>query len=95
MRVITRSRIQEFCNIHPETCSALTTWYKIVKLSKFQNPGDVKKTFVQVDLVDGLYVFNIGRSCRLVAAIKFRAQILYIRHVLTHVEYDRGKWKPK
>ena len=30
-----------------------------------------------------------------IAAIRFRGQRLYVRHVLTHAEYDRGKWKSK
>ena len=49
----------------------------------------------QVDYVNGFNVFNIGRSCRLIAAVKFRAKLVYVRHVLIHAEYDKGKWKPK
>jgi mRNA-degrading endonuclease HigB of HigAB toxin-antitoxin module len=25
--------------------------------------------------------------------IKYRWRIVYIRHILTHAEYDEGKWK--
>jgi mRNA-degrading endonuclease HigB of HigAB toxin-antitoxin module len=25
--------------------------------------------------------------------IKYRWRIVYIRHILTHTEYDEGKWK--
>ena len=95
MRIITRKRIREYCLEHSEACVPLAAWYKIVSTTRFEGPPELKKTFQQIDYVDGFYVFNIGRSCRLIAAIKFRAQILYIRHVLTHAEYDRGKWKPK
>jgi mRNA interferase HigB len=39
-------------------------------------------------------VFNIGgNKYRLIAAIHFNRQKVYIRHVLTHPEYDRGRWK--
>lgn len=35
------------------------------------------------------YVFNIGgNNFRLVAAIHFKIQCLYVRAVLTHAEYD-------
>ena len=95
MRVITWKRIQEYGIDHPESRAALTAWYKIVKESKFDAYADLKNTFKQVDYVDGFYVFNIGRSCRLIAAVKYRAKLLYVRHVLTHAEYDRGKWKSK
>ena len=42
------------------------------------------------------YVFNIGgNKYRLVVAIHFNTQMLFVRHVLTHAEYDTGKWKIK
>jgi len=39
------------------------------------------------------YVFNIGgNKFRLIAAIHFDRQMVFIRHVFTHREYD--KWAP-
>jgi mRNA interferase HigB len=39
-------------------------------------------------------VFNLGgNKYRLVAAIHYNRGVAYIRHVLTHAQYDRGKWK--
>jgi mRNA interferase HigB len=39
-------------------------------------------------------VFNIaGNKYRLIAAIKYRWAVVYIRAILTHVEYNKGKWK--
>ncbi|MCH8292569.1 type II toxin-antitoxin system HigB family toxin [Candidatus Poribacteria bacterium] len=39
-------------------------------------------------------VFNIGSNkYRLIASIHFNRSKVYIRHVLTHAEYDRGGWK--
>ena len=36
------------------------------------------------------YVFNIkGNKYRLVAAVKFKAKLVYIRFVGTHDEYDK------
>jgi mRNA interferase HigB len=44
-------------------------------------------------LVGRFFVFDIGgNKFRLIAAIHFNRQILYIRHVLTHREYDA--WEP-
>ena len=34
-----------------------------------------------------------GNKLRLIAYVRYRAQKLYIKHVLDHREYDRGKWK--
>ncbi|MBI2963727.1 MAG: type II toxin-antitoxin system HigB family toxin [Deltaproteobacteria bacterium] len=33
-----------------------------------------------------------GNKYRLVAAIHFNTQKLFVRHVLTHKEYDQGDW---
>jgi mRNA interferase HigB len=95
MRVITLKRIQDFYRKHPESQPALSAWYKIAKETQFDSPADLQRAFPQVDYVAGFYVFNIGRSYRLIVAAKFRAKLLYVRHVLTHAEYDKGKWKPK
>ena len=41
-----------------------------------------------------LAVFDIGgNKYRLMAYIRFEKQILYIKAVLTHREYDKGSWK--
>ena len=40
------------------------------------------------------YVFNIGgNKFRLVAAIHFNTQRLFVRHILTHAEYNTERWK--
>ena len=40
------------------------------------------------------YVFNVaGNKYRLIAAIHFNWQMLFIRYILAHAEYDRGGWK--
>ena len=41
-----------------------------------------------------MIVINIcGNRFRLIAAIHFNRGKVYIRHVLTHADYDRGDWK--
>jgi mRNA interferase HigB len=42
-----------------------------------------------------LMVFNIaGNKFRLITAIHINTGTVYIRDVLTHSEYDKGRWKP-
>jgi mRNA interferase HigB len=54
----------------------------------------VKATFRSADFVGGRTVFNIGGGkYRLSAAITFRLGIVAVTAVLTHSEYDKGKWK--
>jgi len=53
----------------------------------------LKSLFRSVDRVGRFCVFDIcGNRFRLVAAVHFDRQLLFVRHVLTHAEYDR--WTP-
>jgi mRNA interferase HigB len=39
-------------------------------------------------------VFNIGgNKFRLIVKIVYKAQAIYVKHVLMHAEYDKGRWK--
>jgi mRNA interferase HigB len=48
-----------------------------------------------VPLKEKIYtVFNIGGNhFRLVVGINFETRRIFIKHVLTHAEYDKGDWK--
>jgi len=54
----------------------------------------MKAIFPAVDKVGAFHVFDIGgNKLRLIASVNYRSGRLYIKHVLDHREYDRGKWK--
>jgi len=54
----------------------------------------LRKTFNTADLVGRFVVFDIGgNKYRLIAALHFNRGKLFVRQVLTHAEYDDGKWK--
>jgi mRNA interferase HigB len=56
--------------------------------------GRCPRRLPHADAVDAFTVFNISENkYRLVSLIKYRWQIVYIRHILIHAEYDKGKWK--
>jgi mRNA interferase HigB len=94
MHVITRKRLLDFSEKHPDSAAALDSWYRIVRHTRFTSFADLRRTFPSADQVANLTVFNIGgNKARLIAAVHYRAQRIYIRHILTHKEYDRGKWK--
>ena len=74
---------------------ALDHWYRIAKQALVVNFHQLRALFPGVDKVGDLYVFNIGgNKLRLIAAIHFNRQKIFVRAVLTHAEYDRGDWKP-
>ena len=94
MHIITKKRIIEAKRKYLNCASALDGWYKIIENNTFSNFADLKKVFNNIDKVKDLYVFNIGgNKLRLIASIHFNRQKFYIRHVLTHKEYDQGKWR--
>lgn len=94
MRVITRKRIIEFVKKHPNSESALNNWYQIVSKTNYSSFSELRKTFPSADKVDNLTVFNIGgNNVRLISAIHYNTKCVYIRHILTHAEYDKENWK--
>jgi len=65
-----------------------------MKAGTFLSFAELRATFPSADQVGKLTVFNIGgNTTRLIAAIHYNRQKVYIRAVLTHEEYDEGKWK--
>lgn len=94
MHIITRRRLLEFSEKHENTLTALDTWYRIVKSTEISNFSELRAIFPSADKVGNLTVFNIsGNKIRLITAIHYNTQNLYIRHVLTHKEYDKERWK--
>ena len=69
-------------------------WYRIVKRTDFKSFWEVKNVFPSAEHVKRFVVFDIGgNKYRLVASLMYKVKRLYIRHVLTHSEYDKEKWK--
>jgi len=96
MHIITRKRLNDFAEVHPTAGSGLAHWYKIFKKSDFENFVAVRRVFPHADQVGGLTVFNIGgNKARLIAALHYNRRKVYIRAVLTHAEYDEGRWKER
>lgn len=94
MHVITRKRLNEFAEEYPETKTALAKWYQLMKKTDFSSFAELRAIFPSADQVGKLTVFNVGgNKVRLVAAIHYNRKKIYIRAVLSHEAYDRGKWK--
>ena len=93
MHIITRKRLNEFAEKHPDTKSSLQYWYRLMKLGRFHSFAELRAIFPNADQVENLTVFNIGRQVRLIAAVHYNRQRVYIRAVLMHDEYDKDKWK--
>lgn len=94
MHIISRKKLKEAATRHRDVEAPLDVWFRIAKRASWRSLADVRQTFAAADAVDKWTVFNIkGNTYRLITEINYRYQRLYIRHVLTHAEYDQEKWK--
>ena len=94
MRVISRTRLREFCKIHADACEALYAWYKVACRADWQNLVEVQESYPKTEAVGNLTVFNIkGNRYRLIVDVIYPKRRIYIKSVLTHAEYDKDNWK--
>lgn len=93
MRVISNKALKDFAEVYTQADSLLQAWRQLMESRSFGGFADLKQVFNSVDRVGDFYVFNIGgNKYRLIAAIHFDKQRLFIRHVFTHAEYNH--WRP-
>ena len=94
MHVISEKKLREFWAIHADAETPLRAWAKIANEADWEKPSDVADTYPYVSQVGKFTVFNIGgNKFRLIVVVHFNRGKLFVRHVLTHEEYDRGDWK--
>ena len=68
----------------------MAAWYKVMHGTRFANFAAVRSVFNSADKVGKFTVFNVGgQGYRLVVAIHFNRQKIYVRQVATHAEYER------
>lgn len=94
MHIISKKALMVFWSKHRSAEIPLRVWYSICKNSRFKGFNDLKRSFNAVDKVGAFTVFDIGgNKWRLVTVVHYEASRIYVRHVLTHEEYVRGRWK--
>jgi len=94
MRIISRSALRKFWEIHADAESSLLVWYERVISNSFETFVQVREMFPAADLVGNFIVFNIGgNKYRLISYLDYKSQIIFIRAVLTHADYDKENWK--
>ena len=96
--MITIGALKAFWANYSDAEGPLKEWYVKTNFARWKNPADVKATFPQVDFVkvksgNTVFVFNITRAYRLIAAIHFDYPRVFVLRVLTHRQYDVDRWK--
>jgi mRNA interferase HigB len=91
MHVITKRTLDKFSVRHPESRVALGTWHKKMKKTKPDTVKEVKRLFKGTDYIgNDRYIFNIcGNKYRIVALIFISTQIVFIRFIGNHAEYNK------
>ena len=96
MKIISNSALRAFAAEHPQAEAPLQGWRRVIEKNRFANWAELKAAFNAVDKVGELVVFDIGgNKYRLIASIHYNRRKVYVRAVLTHAEYDRGRWRER
>lgn len=89
MHVISKHALAAFWLKHPAARVPLEAWYRLMKTSRFESFQAIKNSFRSADYVSPFVVFDVGgNNFRVIGAIHYDRQKLYIREVFTHAEYD-------
>ncbi len=94
MHVISFRILREYTKNHADSQESLNNWYKISSKAKWSNIVEVQQVFAKAEAVGNFTVFNIkGNKYRLIVSIDYEGQLVYIKYILTHAEYDKENWK--
>ena len=94
MHIISRKALKDAVEGQPNLATSLDVWYRVASKADWKSLVDVRQTYPHADYVEPFTIFNIkGNSHRLIVKIQYRSALIFIKHVLTHAEYDKGGWK--
>ncbi len=92
MRIIAKSRLRQYWEKsgNEKSQAYLNEWYHFCAKKNWSSPQDVKNTFRHASFIgNNRVVFNIkGNAYRIVCAMDYPRQVMYIKFVGTHKEYD-------
>lgn len=94
MRIISKRTLREFWESDPKYADSqapIEAWHEETLKADWATPQDIKDQFRSASIIkDSRVVFNIrGNHYRLVVKINYPAQIIYIRFIGTHAQYDK------
>jgi mRNA interferase HigB len=98
MRVISLRPLREFWKKYPDAERPLRHAYRDALDAEWRSLQEIRQMYPHADGIawksETLTVFNIGGNrYRLIVRIRYDFQLINVRAVLTHREYDSGTWK--
>jgi mRNA interferase HigB len=90
VRVIARNVLASYARAHPETAIPLERWYRLIRAANWSSMEDIRRAAPKAKALNRERVrFEIvGGNYRLIAAFDFRRQIVFVKFIGTHAEYD-------
>jgi mRNA interferase HigB len=90
MRIVAKKTLREFWERYPDSEQQLKAWHAEAKDGAWRTPADVKAKYGTASILkDCRVLFNIcGNKYRLVAKINYPHQVIYVRFLGSHEEYD-------
>ena len=90
VRVIAKSVLREFWEVHPDAERPLRAWYREAEADDWKTPAEIKRRYPSASLLaGGRVVFNIsGNKYRLIVRIRYEHHVVYVRFLGTHDKYD-------
>jgi mRNA interferase HigB len=91
LHIITRSRLTGFGRQHADADSQLRAWIRVTRRKEYREHLEVRQDIPTVDFIGTRrVVFNIcGNAYRLIVDMRYDLGRGYVRHVVTHAEYER------
>lgn len=93
MRIIAFRTIREFFEKpeYSDSETSLRAWYHDAKTAEWKNSNELKRQYKNASIVgDGRVVFNIkGNDYRLVVSVDYEFQVIFVRFIGTHKQYDK------
>ena len=91
MRIVAWKVLAAYAERHPETAVSFNRWRTLVRAANWRSMDDVRLAAPNAKILNGERVrFEIaGGNFRMIVALDFDRQIVFIKFVGTHAQYDR------
>ena len=91
MRIIAKKILKEFWEKHSDCEHQLKSWHQEVSKAEWKSPNELKSEYPNASILNyNRIVFNIkGNNYRLVIKINYDYQIVWVRFIGTHSEYNK------
>ncbi len=91
MRVIAKKILRDFWLKHPDCEQQLKSWYNEAEIATWKTPNEIKRDYPSASILENnRIVFNIkGNNYRLIIKLNYHYQMVWIRFIGTHAQYDK------